>query len=1251
MQGSSGRSCLCRAPISRGLMALAFVLLSAGWTAQAEERVRTDLSATVANGFARLVFSFGEAMSPKVTVTNGIIVVAVDKPMALTTQRVDKLSSELGDYSPTSRLDPDQRGLRLALGRKVTVNTMEAGEKLFIDMLPDTWRGLPPSLPQEVVAELSKRAQDAERRLRQLGNTPIAAGRVVKMRIATAPTFTRFAFQIPDGVDVSSTRDDDGLVVAFDGPVTIESGDVKGRLPPTVKSLEVEPGQSSSSVRLAMDSDVAVRAFREDGVYSVDVTPPKANAKPESLPGLIPKLPPAQPEKPAASVPLPPSRPRATASTPTAEVKPAEVKPVDVVPAEAKPAAAPQAVAQAVVAPPAQAATEPPAPPKAERAAPPPEPAPPTVKAETSPPAPTARPEAPVPAPAPPAPAPEPRKAEPKAVAPAVAMPGPMAPGTVVAEMVRQGGALKLNFPFKEPTSAALFRRGEVVWLVFDTDKPIDLSGLTKDSTGTFSDMQSTPSAGGVVVRLRVNQPWLVGAEAHGLAWTVVFGDVVLEPSQPVAPARTLADGRSVLTVPLAGAARVHRLSDPDAGDTILTVTAPGPARGLPRAQSFVEFGLLSTTHGLAVVPFADDIAVDAGGDKVVVSRPNGLVLSAPGVIANSNAARRPPGKVAALDQQAWGVDRAAPFFDRLREVINTASQATDRERGAARMAVAQFYLARGLSAEARGVIDAIVADGHLSDDPTPYLMRALAHFDLGHYAEALKDLSHPLLAASLDAAILRGMVHAAEGRWREARENFVASAGVVSSLPIDVQRKAAMAAMRAALEVRDAPDAARLLSEFETLGVPTEMEADVALIAGRLAEATDQIDEAFIAYDRSMRTQDGPARNEARLRAAMLRYTTKKADRAATVHELEGLAVSWRGDRTEIETMANLGKLYLEEGRFRDAFRLLDVALRAHADSDVTRDLHQRMSTTFSDLFLERTGDALPPLEALSIFYDYNKLVPIGRRGDEMIRRLADRLVSVDLLQQAAELLEHQVEQRLTGSARAQVAAKLATVHLQNRKPDRALKVLRATRLPELPQEIRDQRLLLEARAQSELGRHELALELVEPMEGREVDRLRADVHWAAKHWRQAAEALERGFGERWKSFAPLTEQERHDALRTAIGYALANDPISLDRFRSRFTPKMADGPDRAAFESVSGIASLEKAEFREVARAVSAIDSLEGFLRDYKARYGDEAKPTGAKDVPGEAPKPAPAEAPKAQQSAPEKPHADAAPARTRS
>ena len=221
------------------------------------------------------------------------------------------------------------------------------------------------------------------------------------------------------------------------------------------------------------------------------------------------------------------------------------------------------------------------------------------------------------------------------------------------------------------------------------------------------------------------------------------------------------------------------------------------------------------------------------------------------------------------------------------------------------------------------------------------------------------------------------------------------------------------------------------------------------------------------------------------------------------------------------------------------------------------------------------------------------------------MIRRLADRLVSVDLLYQASELLQHQVEHRLQGAARAQVATRLAVIYMMDRKPDRALAALRATRVAELNNELRNQRLLLEARALSELGRHDVAIEVVANIAGREAIRLRSDILWAARKWAPAAEQIELLYGDRWQEFAPLSDTERADIMRAAIGYALGEDAIGLARFRERYLSRMGDGPDRRAFEVVTAPVGASGTEFSEIARSIAAVDTLEAFLRDLRARY----------------------------------------------
>jgi tetratricopeptide (TPR) repeat protein len=478
----------------------------------------------------------------------------------------------------------------------------------------------------------------------------------------------------------------------------------------------------------------------------------------------------------------------------------------------------------------------------------------------------------------------------------------------------------------------------------------------------------------------------------------------------------------------------------------------------------------------------------------------------------------------------------------------------------------------------------------------------------------ALKDLANPVVGNQNDAPLWRALALAHQGKWPEAREGFKQVEAAIATLPVELQRQALRSALRASIEVRDFAGAANQLNEFETIGVPRDIEPAISVLTGRLAEGMGRRAEALSAYRAAADSWDRPAAAQGRLRAIVLRYRAGELKRADVIGELETLTTVWRGDETEAEALQLLARLYTEEGRYRDAFHIMRTALTAHPRSDLTRRIQDEAMATFDSLFLAGKGDALPAIDALSLFYDFRELTPIGRRGDEMIRRLADRLVAVDLLDQAVELLQHQVDHRLQGAARAQVATRLAVIYLMNRKPDRALGTLRATRTAELTNELRNQRLLIEARALSDTGRHDLALEVISNVDGREAVRLRSDIHWAARRWGPAAEQIELLYGDRWREWQPLTDVERSDVLRAAIGYALGEDTIGLARFREKYAPKMADGPDRRAFEVVSAPMGASGGEFREIAKMVAAFDTLDTFLREMRVRFPEIGAMTSA-------------------------------------
>jgi hypothetical protein len=120
---------------------------------------------------------------------------------------------------------------------------------------------------------------------------------------------------------------------------------------------------------------------------------------------------------------------------------------------------------------------------------------------------------------------------------------------------------------------------------------------------------------------------------------------------------------------------------------------------------------------------------------------------------------------------------------------------------------------------------------------------------------------------------------------------------------------------------------------------------------------------------------------------------------------------------------------------------------------------------------------------------------------------------------------------------------------------------------------------------------------------------RLRSDIYWASRQWRESAEQVELYYGDRWRDFKPLNPVEKGDVIRAVVGYALAGDSIGLARFREKYAPLMSGEADRAAFETASTPAASNSAEFAEIARIAASVDTLDGFLREMKARFPDAA------------------------------------------
>ena len=164
--------------------------------------------------------------------------------------------------------------------------------------------------------------------------------------------------------------------------------------------------------------------------------------------------------------------------------------------------------------------------------------------------------------------------------------PSPIPDGGVVKmQATMANGQVMLRFAWKRPPGAAVFRRGDAIWVVFDAPAKLDLSAAPHGFRQVTS-LQAVQGADYVALRIGSPADVSVAASAEGPLWTIVLAADAAAPAQAILIARDEGSSAPALTATMAGATKVVWLDDPVVGDRIAVVTALAPSKGLAARQT-----------------------------------------------------------------------------------------------------------------------------------------------------------------------------------------------------------------------------------------------------------------------------------------------------------------------------------------------------------------------------------------------------------------------------------------------------------------------------------------------------------------------------------------------------------------------------------------------------------------------------------------------------------------------------------------
>lgn len=887
-------------------------------------------------------------------------------------------------------------------------------------------------------------------------------------------------------------------------------------------------------------------------------------------------------------------------------------------------------------------------------------------------------------------------------------------------------------------TGMAAYKRNGVLWIVLDsTDLQAapQIAGPQKDK---LPPLQKTELPNGVLYHFEIPEGLNAYPEGGGLSWRIAL----TPKTQKVTPAvPEMQDAK--LVWPLREMRQIISFTDPMVGDKVTVVTSQNAAQTTGAPRNYVNLQTLDTVIGFAFTPKSDDVKAEKTIDTVSVSRPAGLALSntkdiqpekirqamvedpkpeektkpaeekpedaahdlgePPAATADhvveeggeaapaasieeiSKAGGEKPSGNNIYNFARWEMGGIPALDNNMHAMMTEVSNKKDEDRTEDLITMAKLNIANDRGAEALGLMRmALLKVPELEDNVEFDALRGAALALMHKYDEAIIDFSRESVKKYDDIKYWTAYALAGLEDWKQAIAMMPKNFDPIATYPKPVKIPLVLTFAEIALRGADVPLANRILDILkpDLAKLPLADASYWNYLAGEAARQGGDPVKAIEYWEPLVKNgKDDLFRAKAGLSLTKILLDQKKITSAEAISTLEGLRYAWRGD--ELETLINfrLGQMYIDNKDYLKGLTVLRNAATLSPGSDLNKDVNGYMIRSFREVFNNDRIKNISPLEAISLHEEFKDLLPPGDEGDRYVEKLAERLVDADLLGRAAALLEYQVNNRLKGDKKAEIAIRLAAIRLLDGNPDGALRSLEIAQdtlnkiggvLPvaeSKPEDVKPeagepakpeaavvttstptketvdpekqrQIYLLKARALSMKKETDKAMAILEGMRlDADVNRLRTDIAWSAGRWEEAALALNDLItSEDISGKRPLTDYQRDIILNRAIALNLSGNRVALANLRERYNAQMKDTTKGQMFDVVTRPRRPDMIGSRQaIDSMISEIDLFKGFLDGYAKMDGKAEVKTPA---PPQEPASAETKAPEAEKTVTELP-----------
>lgn len=576
--------------------------------------------------------------------------------------------------------------------------------------------------------------------------------------------------------------------------------------------------------------------------------------------------------------------------------------------------------------------------------------------------------------------------------------------------------------PVSEDTQTAVFQRNGYTYVILNQKTISDVLPL---DTPAVRSMRQIPSETGTILQFlpATDYHWFVNRRGRYLILSLS-----LEPQEdkviPIYPQKEK-NALSFAVEPTS----VFFMTDPVSGEKIYVFPLLLHEQKMQQRYAAQTFELPETDQGLVFISHVPDIHVDYKNKKLTISSPHDLLL-------NNDIAFAATDRNDVLDfSDLKQMNRAA--FDKERNRLQDLIIAMPEPgKTPFRKALARLYLSQNFGQEA---LDRLNSIPPAYQDEETATLKVAALLTMGRFRTAdavmnTKTTPHPFWTT-----------------WREFVHNPKALSdtafyGLYQELPTPLFLSLAFQALPALWEQGDIRRLSFLLSKIETFALTPYQKQAFFYYAGLVQRHHGQTREAQHLFQNALKeTVLSPARAQSQYEFIRIGLEQKSIPVKDAIVSLENLRYTYREPSFEIALLETLNSLYRQEKEYTNALKTYRSLFILRRDTPKT----DEMAALFQEAMLQSPN--LSPLEKLALFYEFQELIPADETGNQIMMRLTDALIDLDLLDQAFDVSLSLANHRLTGQTKQDFYFKAALIALLNQNQTDVQTVLRFLQ-PETP-------------------------------------------------------------------------------------------------------------------------------------------------------------------------------------------------------